>query len=88
MIISETTKKELTTETGISMNLEYSVVESFDLDTTQYGILVRIAETGEEETIECISKSKETVLELMETLAKDGVTPCTLKDIVYDFVSV
>lgn len=86
MCINKIYKNHITTEEGREINLEYSLTEEEELDTRQYGIRATIVETGESAEVKNISVSKENVLELMENISRCSVTPCTLYDVVYDFL--
>lgn len=52
----------------------------------QYGIQVTVQETGETARIPAITPFASQALELCERLRRNTVTPCTLRDIVDDWL--
>ena len=78
--------KKLSTESG-TLTADYSLTERTEDGVTQYGIAVRLAETGEEAEAADISPDRETVESLLAAVSAGGVTPATLLDVVYDFIS-
>ena len=78
--------KIMSTEIG-TLTADYALTERTEDGITQYGIAVRLAETGEEAIVEGISPNREAVEALLEAVSEGGVTPVTLLDVVYDFIS-
>ena len=90
-VISETTSDEF----GRSLKLDYFVTNGISLTdgvqgNTSFGISVRLCVDGESPectTIEDVTPSKEAVMRIIQLLAKNFVTPVTLRDVVEDCVA-
>jgi hypothetical protein len=87
MEILRTEEKKITTEKGETLTVYYELTESVELGETQYGITACVVETGEKECVNDISSSKTEVAQLLDKLLKNDVTPCTLKDVIYDYIT-
>lgn len=80
-------KNTLEKEDGEKFTVTYFLTESSGEDTgTEYGMGIRIEDTGEERCIDAISPDRSRVETLLELCFKNSVTPTTLFDVVYDFI--
>ena len=50
-----------------------------------YGVRVTVDQTGERKELPDITVLPDAVLKLVQQLAEDGVTPCTLRSVVEDW---
>ena len=55
-------------------------------DCESYGVGIRIEETGEQENVFDITVSQARIESLAELLLEGGVTPCTLRDVIEDWL--
>lgn len=51
-----------------------------------YGVRVTVNQTGERKELPDITVLPDTVLKLVQQLAEGGVTPCTLRSVVEDWL--
>lgn len=80
-------RNTLEKDDGEKFTILYYLTDSEDeASVKEYGMGIRIEDTGEEERIDRISPSKAKVEELIELCFKNEVTPTTLFDIVYDYI--
>ena len=85
--MSDKLMNTLEKENGEKLTVSYFLTDTASEDaSTEYGIGIRIEETGEEEVVERISITKDCAEELLELCFKNGVTPTTLLDVVYDYL--
>ena len=56
------------------------------MDCESYGVGIRIEETGEQENVFDITVSQARIESLAELLLEGGVTPCTLRDVIEDWL--
>lgn len=79
-------------EAGYKMTLRYYIlvddVGPIGLDCTFecYGIKVNIDGREDEEIIRCLTTSSREICNLVDRLAHCSVTPCTLRDVVEDYL--
>lgn len=83
-------QKQITDETGRERTYDYAILvdempvgRGFSCES--YGVSVR-EQGGEGERMPHITVSAERIDELMELLVRNTVTPCTLKDVVDDWL--
>lgn len=53
-----------------------------------YGVGIRIAESGEEDNVKCITVDSRKIFNIVEILANGSVTPVGLRDVLYDLLEV
>ena len=82
-------ERRLASADGRSLTCTYHLlIRTLDepVSCESYGIAVRIAETGEEEKVFDITVSPARIEALAQLLLRGGVTPCTLTDVVEDWL--
>lgn len=82
-------EQTLRTEQGRSFTCEYRVQvqeTAGRIFCESYGISITLRETGEQETVTDITVNGERIQELGELLLRNGVTPCTLRDVINDWL--
>jgi hypothetical protein len=90
---TEICRKMITLEDGRELTLVYSMTidELTDIMTGQeyenYGVCVCLFESGETETIRSVTFSARGIQALLDLLATNLVTPATVGDVVYDWLS-
>lgn len=67
---------------------EYTLLvqEMEEVGLEQYGVKVTLKETGETAQILAITPFASQALELCERLRRNTVTPCTLRDVIEDWL--
>ena len=86
ILISETT---LPLETGTSLTCHYMVLVKEigqPLSCESYGIKIRIPDNGEEAQLSDLTLSGDKILSLAGLLCRNGVTPCTLHEVVSEWL--
>ena len=76
-------------ESGVGLHCVYQILISNTpppLCCESYGIRVSVIETGEREEIGNITVRPERIEELADLLLRGQVTPCTLRDVVDDWL--
>ena len=82
-------KKRMTALNGCPLTCTYHLlVRSLaqPVDCESYGVGIQIEETGEAEKVFDITVSQERIESLAKLLLEGGVTPCTLRDVIADWL--
>ena len=58
-----------------------------ETDTARYGVSIRHDESGDEKEVRRLSNDRERAEKLVDLLATDFITPNSLDDVVYKFLS-
>lgn len=82
-------RKDLCTQIGRPVTCEYRILIRTlppPLCCESYGVSITMVQTGEKAAVPDITVVPERVEELAELLVAGGVTPCTLLDVVEDWL--
>lgn len=84
-------RRWIESEVGTQFVLQYDILVDLSLlpgggELELFGVAVRNMQTGEETGVHAIFLHMEEAEALVEKLAAGSVTPCTLRDVVEDYI--
>lgn len=78
--------RKVTGLNGGQRTLVYSLIDE-EVETARYGVSILFEESADEKEIRRLSNDRERIEKLIDLLATDFITPGSLDDVVYKFLS-